>query len=58
MKQWEDRYKYLLQMREEHGTLRFDQQRQWEFLAPIFEGGDSDGNPDDRTSGIGQEHVG
>ncbi len=59
MKQWERRYKYLLQMREEHGTLKFDQQRQWEFLAPIFEGGgDSGGNSDDGTSGVGQEHVG
>lgn len=56
MKQWENRYKYLLQMREKHGSLKFDQQRQWEFLAPIFEGGDSEQgtcDSDDGASRIG-----
>ncbi|WPH58241.1 hypothetical protein SEA_LUCKYSOCKE_115 [Streptomyces phage LuckySocke] len=58
MKQWEQQYKYLWRVQQEHGRLRFDQQRQWDFLAPIFEGGDSGSNPDDGTSRIGQEHVG
>ena len=59
MKQWERQYKYLLRMRDEHGRLRFDQERQFEFLSKVFEvGGNNDGNPDHGSSGIGQEHVG
>lgn len=59
MRQWERQYKYLLRMREEHGRLRFDQERQFEFLSKVFEvGGNNDGNPDDGSSRIGEEHVG
>lgn len=57
MKQWERRYKYLLKVREEHTTLTHDQQRQWDFLAPIFEiGGEHEqaaGSYHDGTSRIG-----
>lgn len=55
MKQWERQYKYLWRVQQEHDRLTFDQQRQWNFLAPIFEvGGSSDNDlPDNGTSGIG-----
>jgi hypothetical protein len=54
MKQWERLYKYLLRVQQEHGTLRPEQQTQWEFLAPIFEGGENGtSGSDDWTSGIG-----
>lgn len=53
MKQWERLYKYLWRIQQEHGTLTYDQQRQWNFLAPIFEGESSDSYPDHGTSGIG-----
>lgn len=52
MKQWERLYKYLWRIQQEHGTLTYDQQRQWNFLAPIFEGESSDSYPDHGTSGI------
>jgi hypothetical protein len=51
MKQWERLYKYLYKLRQEH-ELTYDQQRQWNFLAPIFEGESSDRYPDHGTSGI------
>jgi hypothetical protein len=57
MKQWEKLYKYLYKLRQEY-ELTYDQQRQWNFLAPIFEGENSDCYPDHGTSGIWQEYVG
>ena len=57
MKQWKRQYKYLLKVQEEHTTLTYDQQRQWDFLAPIFEvGGENEqatGGYHDGTSRIG-----
>lgn len=56
MKQWERQYTYLWRVQQEHGTLTYDQQKQWDFLAPIFEvggnSGEAQGNSDDRTSGV------
>jgi hypothetical protein len=56
MKQWKRHYKYLLRVQQEHGTLRPEQQIQWEFLAPIFEVGGSNEQSvdlgDHRSSGI------
>lgn len=54
LKQWEKRYKYLLRVRDEHTTLTYDQQRQFDFLSNVFEvGGNNDSNPDHGSSGIG-----
>lgn len=59
LKQWERQYKHLLRMQHEHGKLTFDQQRQWDFLVPIFEGGNSaDDLRDHGASGIREEHLG
>lgn len=59
LRQWRRQYKYLLKIQRQYGTLTFEQQKQWDRLVPIFEGGN---NADDlRNHGaprIGEEHLG